>query len=89
MFGLREKSRWPEGTASALSYLIQYRNREGNSRRFTIGDANAVAPEEACWMARGLLARIDDLRERYDPAAETAKPAKRSHSRGRAERGSM
>jgi hypothetical protein len=87
MFGLREKSRWREGTASALSYLIQYWNRKGNSRRVTIGDANAVAPEEACWMVRGLLARVDDLRARYDPAAEKAKPAKRPHSRGRAESG--
>jgi integrase len=67
---LRQKGRRPDGTAGALSYVIQYRNREGISRRYTIGNANAITPEEARRMVRGLLARIDDPRERYDPAAD-------------------
>jgi integrase len=69
-FGLRQKVRRPDGTPGALSYLIQYRNREGISRRYTVGNANAITPEEARRIARGLLARIDDPRERYDPAAD-------------------
>lgn len=69
-FGLRQKGRRPDNTPGALSYVIQYRNREGLSRRFTLGNANAVTPEEARQLARSLLARIDDPRERYDPAAE-------------------
>jgi Arm DNA-binding domain len=69
-FGLRQKARRPDGTPGALSYVIQYRNREGISRRYTLGNASAITPEEARRTARSLLARIDDPRERYDPAAE-------------------
>jgi integrase len=70
-FGLRQKgTRRSDGTPGALSYVVQYRNREGVSRRYTIGNANAITPEEARRMARSLLARIDDPRERYDPAAD-------------------
>jgi integrase len=69
-FGLRQKRRRPDGTAGALSYLIQYRNREGISRRYTIGNANALTPDEARRIARSLLARVDDPRERHDPAAD-------------------
>lgn len=71
-FGLRQKGRRPDTTPGALSYVIQYRNREGISRRYTIGNANAITPEEARRIGRGLLARIDDPRERYDPAAGKA-----------------
>jgi integrase len=69
-FGLRQKGRRPDGGPGALSYVIQYRNREGISRRYTIGNANAIAPEEARQMVRSLLARVDDPRERFDPAAD-------------------
>jgi len=69
-FGLRQKGRRPDGAPGALSYVIQYRNREGMSRRYTLGNANAITPEEARRLARSLLARIDDPRERCDPAAE-------------------
>jgi len=69
-FGLRQKAQRPDGTAGALSYVIQYRNREGLSRRYTVGNANAITPDEARRMARGLLAQIDDPRERHDPAAD-------------------
>jgi hypothetical protein len=69
-FGLRQKARRPDGTAGALSYVIQYRNREGLSRRYTLGNASAITPDEARRMARGLLAQIDDPRERHDPAAD-------------------
>jgi hypothetical protein len=69
-FGLRQKRQRPDGTQGALSYVIQYRNREGISRRYTLGNANATTPEQARGIARSLLARIDDPRERYDPAAD-------------------
>jgi integrase len=69
-FGLRQKARRPDGTPGALSYVLQYRNREGISRRYTVGNANALTPEEARRTARSLLTRIDDPREHYDPAAE-------------------
>jgi len=69
-FGLRQKCRQADGTPGALSYVIQYRNREGTSRRYTLGNANAITPQQARGIARSLLARIDDPRERYDPAAD-------------------
>jgi integrase len=69
-FGLRQKSRRPDGSPGALSYVIQYRNREAISRRLTIGSANAITPDQARRMARSVLARVDDPRERHDPAAE-------------------
>src|ERR1700756_3847607 len=68
--GLRQKRQRPDGTQGTLSYVIQYRNREGISRRYTLGNANATTPEQARGIARSLLARIDDPRERYDPAAD-------------------
>jgi len=71
-FGLRQKRQRPGGIPGALSYVIQYRNREGISRRYTIGKASAITPEEARKIGRGLIARIDDPRERYDPAADKA-----------------
>jgi integrase len=71
-FGLRQKGQRPDGTTGTLSYVIQYRNREGVSRRFSIGNANATTPEQARQIARGLLARIDDPRERFDPATDKA-----------------
>jgi integrase len=67
--GLRRKRPRPDHTPGTISYLIQYRNREGIRRRYTIGNANAIAPDEARRIARNLLSRIDDPRERHDPVA--------------------
>jgi integrase len=69
-FGLRQKTPARDGLPSKLSWLIQYRNRENISKRFTYGDANAMTPEEARKVAQKLLVRIDDPNEKYDPAAE-------------------
>jgi hypothetical protein len=62
-FGLRQAGR-------ALSYVIQYRNHEGKSRRVTVANANTVTPDEARRRALALLIRIDDPGERYDPVEE-------------------
>jgi len=60
-FGLRVK---PKG---ARSFLIQYRNAQGVSRRFTLGSYEKLTPQAARTKAKSLFGKIADGE---DPATE-------------------
>jgi integrase len=60
-FGVRVK---PSGVAS---YLIQYRNREGRTRRLVLGRVGELTPDEARKFAAD---RLRDARKGADPSAE-------------------
>ena len=52
-FGLRIRA------GGTKSYILQYRNTEGRTRRLTIGLCGRLTPDEARSMARQLLAAVD------------------------------
>ncbi|HMF06327.1 MAG TPA: site-specific integrase [Methylocella sp.] len=60
-FGVRRK---PSG---AMSYLVQYRNKVGATRRLALGKAEEITPEQARGMAQAQLTRV---RQGADPSAE-------------------
>lgn len=60
-FGIRIKP------SSSASYLVQYRNKEGRTRRMVIGKVGTIAPEEARNQARKKLVAVSNG---DDPSAE-------------------
>jgi integrase len=52
-FGLRVRA------GGTRSYILQYRNAEGRTRRLTVGLCGRLTPEEARRMARQLLAAVE------------------------------
>jgi integrase len=68
-FGVRLKPSVPGSNKSgAASWLIQYRNAHGRSRRLTLGRVGRMTPDEARKEARQKLAGVD---RGEDPASET------------------
>src|SRR6516165_2116624 len=60
-FGVRMK---PSGAAS---YFIQYRNREGRTRRLVLGRVGELTPDEARYLA---TERLREARKGADPSAD-------------------
>ena len=60
-FGVRMK---PSGAAS---YVVQYRNKEGRTRRLVLGRQRELTPEQARALA---TKRLADVRHGADPSAE-------------------
>jgi integrase len=60
-FGVRMKP------SSAAAYLVQYRNKEGRTRRLAIGKVGTLTPEEARGLARDKLV---EATKGADPSAE-------------------
>jgi Fe-S oxidoreductase len=75
------------------SYIIQYRNAEGRTRRFTLGRHGALTPERARSMATRKLAEVaegrDPMQERVEMGqtmfAEPADGATRAQQKGGSE----
>lgn len=69
-FGLRVK---PSG---AKSFIIQYRNAQGVSRRLTLGQFGHITPKEARALAKGHLGRVaKDKTDKDKPQTAKADPA--------------
>lgn len=61
-FGVRVK-----GKSGVMSYLIQYRNAEGRSRRLTLGKVGTLTPEQARALA---IEKLAEVSKGADPVAE-------------------
>src|SRR5215204_1156791 len=74
-FGVRLRTSRKRASGVSRSWIVQYRNESGGTRRTTIGSVDVLSPDEARKQAKTILAKVE---LGGDPQAERVEAKARS-----------